>query len=148
MKKTNYPYNHEVKYHYDVEIPCLSKSQRRDLVEASHQVALRFCSPVYLVGSALDSEYPNDLDIYVAVPGETYLRLFTNYNRASQSKEDHILNIQRMSIQQARLYQKQKQYFESKVKGWDFDVKFQIVDQFVKHEGKKLRLDFIFDGVW
>jgi hypothetical protein len=143
-----YTYNTEVRQPHEVEIPCLSKDQKQSLVEAAHQTALRFCSPIYLVGSALESEYPNDIDLYIAVPGHTYLRLFTNYNRSTESSDDHYINSQRMQIQQARIYQKQKQYFESKVKGWDFDIKFQNHDQFVKHEGKRLRLDFIYEGVW
>lgn len=142
-----FPYNSEVRHPYEIEIPCLSKIQRRELVECAHQTALRYCSPIYLVGSALTSEYPNDIDLFIAVPGATYLRLMTNYNRANES-EDHMLNIQRMSIQQARLYQKQKRYFESKIKGWDFDIKFQNVESFMKHDGLRMRLDFLYEGVW
>lgn len=140
-------YLEEVRHPYEVEIPCLTKTQIRELVEAAHQTALRFCSPVYLVGSSVKSLYPNDIDLFIAVPGDTYLRLFTNYNRNSES-EDHILNIQRMQIQQARILQKQKKYFESQVKGWDFDIKFQHSEAFLQHSGERIRLDFIYEGVW
>lgn len=101
-----------------IKIPCLTGK----LVEASEQVALRFCCPVYLIGSSIESLYPNDIDIMIACSGDTYLRLFTNYNRKTESDSDHIGNIKEMKIQQAKIYQKQKLYFESKMKGWDFEI--------------------------
>jgi len=131
-----------------IEIPCLTGKQTQALIEAAEQVALRFCSPVFLVGSAVEKIHPNDIDIYVAVNGQTYLRLFTNYGRKTESESDHVKNMDDMKIQQAKIYKKQKDYFESKVKAWDFDIKFQNLEQFLKHDGKRIRLDYIYSNVW
>lgn len=131
-----------------IQIPCLTEKQTTELVEAAEQVALRFCCPVYLVGSAIDYEYPNDIDIYIACTGDTYIKLFTNYNKKTESEEDHIDNIRAMKIQQAKIYQKQKIYFEDRIKGWDFDIKFQNIDQFLQHEGNSIRLDYVYKTVW
>lgn len=130
-----------------IQIPCLNKEEIETLIFSAVQVALRFSCPVFLVGSAVDSAFPNDIDIYCAIKGDAYLRLFTNYGRKSQS-DDHMENCRMMKIQMAKIYKKQKEYFESKIKGWDFDVKFQIIDQFMKHEGKRIRLDSVYEGVW
>ena len=127
--------------------PCFTEKQTKRLVEAAEQVALRFCAPVYLVGSATFSQYPNDIDIFIAVSSASYLRLFCNYNRATES-EDHLQNMKEMQIQQAKIYKKQKDYFESCVKGWDFDVKFQVFEQFQQGIGTKIRLDTIYKKVW
>ena len=131
-----------------IKIPCLTGTQTKVLIEAAEQMALRFCSPVYLVGSAIGNVYPNDIDIYIAVSGESYIRLFSNYNRKTESESNHLQNIKDMQIQQAKIYQKQKVYFEERIKGWDFDIKFQNIDQFVQHKGKTIRLDFIFKEMW
>ncbi len=133
---------------HELEIPCLSNRQKVDIVEASEQTALRFCAPVFMVGSALDSEYPNDIDIFIGLEGDAYIRLFCNYNRLSESDNDHFKNMKEMKIQQAKIYKKQKQYFESRVKGWDFDIKFQNIEQFMQHKDKKLRLDYVYSEVW
>lgn len=132
----------------NVHIPSFTGKQTRELIEASEQVALRFCAPVYLVGSATHSVFPNDVDIFIAVSSESYLRLFTNYNRKTESEQDHLKNIDAMKIQQAKIYKKQKDYFESRIKGWDFDVKFQNIEQFKQHKDKKVRLDYIYKEVW
>jgi hypothetical protein len=84
----------------------------------------------------------------IACTGDAYLRMFTNYNRKTESDEDHLGNIDAMKIQQAKIYKKQKDYFESRVKGWDFDVKFQNIEQFLQHSGNNIRLDTIYKTVW
>ena len=132
----------------DLHIPCLSDKQKTKLVEAAEQTALRFCAPVYLVGSSLWNQYPNDLDIYVAVKSDSYLRMFTNYNKYSESEEDHMKNILDMKIQQAKIYKKQKEYFEERIRGWDFDIKFQSKEQFLQHKEDNLRLDFVYSNLW
>ena len=131
-----------------LHIPCFTDAQKIALVEGAEQTALRYCCPVYLVGSSLVSEYPNDIDIFIAVSEDTYLRLFTNYNKLSQSEEDHMQNILDMKIQVAKIYQKQKVYFESRIKGWDFDIKFQNIEQFKQHSDNSLRLDSVYSKVW
>lgn len=130
------------------EIMCLTDEQIEKLVFASEQTALRFNCPVYLVGSALSTMYPNDIDIYIACSSNTYMRLFTNFGRKSESLEDHVANMNDMKIQQAKMYKKQKDYFESHIKGWDFDVKFENIDSFMQRKGKKLRLDEIYNKLW
>lgn len=133
-----------------IDIPCLTDTQKIALIEAAEQTALRYCAPVYLVGSSLSSLYPRDLDIFIAVKGDSYLRLFTNYNKKTEHEGEgcHTKNAVAMQVQQARIYQKNKAYFESKVKGWDFDVKFQNIDQFLQHKGDKLRLDLVYEKLW
>lgn len=131
-----------------IELKCLTKEQQEKLIHCAEQTALRFCSPVYLVGSAVNSEYPNDIDLIIAVSGETYRRLFANYNRRTESQEDHLGNCNAMSVQQAKIYKKQKEYFEKNIKGWDFDVKFQIKEQAIEQKGEKIRLDTIYESVW
>lgn len=130
------------------KLPCLTHQQMRRLIESAEQIALRFCSPVYLVGSAVSKKFPNDIDIYVACNGETYLRLFTNYGRLTESKNDHLKNMKAMQVQQAKIIKKQKEYFCSQIKGWDFDIKFQVIDSFMQHQGKRIRLDEIYKEVW
>jgi hypothetical protein len=131
-----------------LDIPCLTKPQQKKLIEAAEQMALRFCAPVFLVGSAVSKMYPNDIDIYIAVTGESYLKLFTNYGKKTESETDHVANIEDMQRQQAKIYKKQKDYFESRVNGWDFDVKFQNKEAFLKHEGERIRLDMVFVELW
>lgn len=130
------------------DIRCLTKKQIEGLMFAAQQTALRFCCPVYLVGSAVDSMYPNDIDIYIVVESDTYMRLFTNFNRLSESETDHMKNSRDMLIQQAKMYRKQKKYFEGRVNSWDFDVKFESKESFFKREGKRIRLDTIYEGLW
>ncbi len=132
----------------ELDIKCLNGQQQRRLIESAEQTALRFCAPVYLVGSAINNLYPNDIDIFIAVKGETYLRLFTNYNKKTESQTDHLQNMKDMQIQQARIYRKQKEYFESQIKGWDFDVKFQVIDSFIQHTGERIRLDTVYSDLW
>ena len=134
-----------------LNIPCLTDTQIIALIECAEQTALRFCAPVYLVGSAVSKLYPNDIDLYVAVKGDSYIRLFANYNRKTEAKDSHgchTENIKAMQIQQAKIIRKQKEYFESKIKGWDFDIKFQIIETFVQHKGERIRLDRIYEGLW
>jgi hypothetical protein len=130
------------------EIPCLTEEQKEKLIEAAEQTALRFCAPVYLVGSALTKTDPNDIDIYVAVDEQTYLRLFTNYGKKAESESDHVFNMKAMQVQQAKIYKKQKEYYYSKVKSWDFDIKFQVREPFLKVDAPRIRLDAIYEGVW
>lgn len=138
----------ECNFDPDIHLPAFKGTQKKILVEASEQVALRFCSPVYLVGSSIWNLYPNDIDIYIAVNEQTYLRLFTNYNRATESEENHLQNMRDMRVQQAKIYKKQKEYFMNRIKGWDFDVKFQDVRQFKQHKENKVRLDTVFKELW
>jgi hypothetical protein len=130
------------------DVKCLTPQQRVALVEAAEQTALRYCAPVYLVGSATWNMYPNDIDIYIAVQEQTYLRLFTNFGKASESESDHMKNMEDMKLQQARLYKKNKEYFEKRVKSWDFDVKFEHINQFLQHKGDRVRLDTLYMHLW
>lgn len=138
----------EISFDADIHLPAFTSQQKDTLVECAEQLALRFCAPVFLVGSAIDNYYPNDIDIYIAVNETTYLRLFTNYNRLSESKDDHVKNIEAMKLQQAKIYRKQKEYFMERILGWDFDVKFQNYQAFSQHKGQKIRLDLAYLRIW
>ena len=127
---------------------CLSGHQKKLFVEACEQIALRFCSPVYLVGSAIDSLYPNDIDLYVVTNEQTYLRMFTNYNKMTESEEDHLANVKAMQVQQAKIYKKQKDYLMERIKGWDFDVKFQYKKHFIQHLDEQVRMDMVYKELW
>ena len=50
----------------NIKVPCLTNEQVKSLIEAADAVSLRFNAPVFLVGSAVKSERPNDIDIYIA----------------------------------------------------------------------------------
>lgn len=99
------------------------------LKHLANNCAIRFKSPVYLVGSFVDDpENAIDIDIILVLTNDRFKRLF----KAAWP----CWNERRWKFRK-----KQKEYFEIHVPDWDFDFKVQTLSQFRKHKGKRIKLD-------
>lgn len=124
------------------KVPCLDNFAWHDLVCRSTNTAMRFCAPIYLVGSALTHKEPLDLDIIMVVPEKQFTKLMGG----SKQKYDRAWQLQAVNRspewrRYARFIKKQRDYFYSYTHVYDIDFKIQEEVAFKKTKGKKLRLD-------
>jgi len=98
---------------------------------AADQTAIRFLSPVYLVGSFISNKkHALDIDIVLVLTEDRFHRLF---NRDGRILNDRVFNFRK----------KQKLYFEKIIKYYDIDFKVQRIWEFEEIKKKKLKLDSI-----
>ena len=96
---------------------------------ASNNMAIRFLSPVYLVGSYIDHpETALDIDIIMVVTNERYFRLFECVDPGFNKR-------------QFEFRKKQKLYYEGYFSGMDIDFKVITLERFIISKDKKVKLD-------
>lgn len=92
---------------------------------------------LYLVGSALTSEHPGDMDVRIAVPDQDWLRLF-GYNKPAE--EGMVQGPQwwawtRECLKVSRRMTRRYEY------RWRLDIQLQREEVFASHPGPKFQLD-------
>lgn len=108
---------------YDAKILCLKA--------CADETAIRFLSPLYLVGSF--ATWPNeakDIDILMVTTKDRFIRLFGE---------------EEFNDRQFQFRKKQKLDFEMHLTSADIDFKVVTMEQFIRHKGKKLKLDKIME---
>lgn len=101
---------------------------------AADETAIRFLSPVYLVGSYIKNpEKAKDIDIYMVTTKARFFRLFGPDDSGDQM--DRIF----------RFRKKQKLYFENYITDKDIDFKITTTEHFFKNKEDKLKLDNIME---
>ena len=96
---------------------------------ASDNIAIRFLSPIYLVGSYIDfPETALDIDILMVVTKQRYFRLFECASPGFNKR-------------QFEFRRKQKIYYEEYFSGMDIDFKVTDIERFIKCKDKKVKLD-------
>jgi hypothetical protein len=98
---------------------------------------------LYLVGSALTSEHPGDMDVRIRLCGEDWLRLF---GRLLPPEEGQVharqwWNVNRESLKQSRRMTRRYDF------RWRIDLQFQIDGVFDSHPGPKYQLDTALDHI-
>lgn len=119
-------------------IPGLSNFESIVLQLSADGVAMRFCSPVYLIGSSLEHGKPLDIDIVIVVTKMQFFHLvgvFEKEYHESLTKNE----VTEARLRMARLTKKYRESFEGV--NLDVDLKFQTHEKFFSHNGERLRLD-------
>lgn len=101
------------------------------LTMGANELAYRYLSPLYIVGSFLRSpENALDIDIYMLLTEDRFKRLFggTVFNE-----------------KQFRLRKKCKLHMEQYIQDMDIDFKVETPEEFFKDKGKKKKLDTIME---
>ena len=100
-------------------------------------LAMLYGGHLYLVGSALTSEHPGDMDVRIAICGEDYLRLF---GKKLPPEEGQILSPQRWNEEREalKISRRMSRRYEFR---WRIDIQFQLDDVLLSHPGPKYQLD-------
>lgn len=100
-------------------------------------LAMLYGAHLYLVGSALTSEHPGDMDVRVCLSGEDWLRLF---GRKLPPEEGQVFSPQRWKEEREALKQSRRMSRRYDYR-WRIDLQFQIDGVFASHPGPKYQLD-------
>jgi len=120
-------------------IACLSPLMNKLMICAACNIAMRFCAPVYVVGSSIIYDNPLDIDIILVVSEKQFKNLIGTTGEINTA---YINNEPSPAyLRWARFTMKQKRYFEERVSEWDIDFKITTRKQFFKVQGRKIRLD-------
>lgn len=100
-------------------------------------LAMLYGAHLYLVGSALTSEHPGDMDVRIALSEEDWLRLF---GHKKPTEEGMIHDPQwwawvRECLKVSRRMSRRYEY------RWRIDIQFQREGVFASHPGPKFQLD-------
>lgn len=130
-----------------VSVPILGDYGSHTLCQLANNTALRFGAPVFLVGSALTSKEPLDIDIVMQVFDNQYDRIIAPESETNWAY--HSGKIDNGWKRWLRFQMKQKEYFESGLRPWNIEIDFKIqrFNLFYAHTAKfkKARLDFFTD---
>lgn len=100
-------------------------------------LAMLYGAHLYLVGSALASEHPGDMDVRVPLSGEDWLRLF-GYKKPAEDGMIHGPQWWAWLRECLKVSRRMSRRYEFR---WRIDIQFQIDDAFTSHPGPKFRLD-------
>jgi len=104
------------------------------LKQCADEMAIRFLSPMYLVGSYVDKhETAKDIDLLLVVTDTRFKRLF-----GAEEDSNHMQRV-------FEFRKKQKLYFEMYIQNMDIDFKVVTLDGLVAVKKKRIKLDSLME---
>jgi hypothetical protein len=123
-----------------IETPGLDTFERVALQMAAAAMAMRFCCPVFLVGSCMEKREAADIDLIMVVSNKQMIRLFGATKK--QMLDSHKINeFDASYFKWAKFTKKYKHFFEDSGLSMDVDFKIQTPEEFAEQKGPRARLD-------